>query len=425
MRERKWNLLMILASLVGAVIGFGVGEWLHYRFDEWPHWVLIGVYFGQLAFWIALSALLSEMISPRLNGQGWKQRYLANSWKMLLPSTLVLLFVAGALLQAIYGYTLQRKGSAENIVLLLDVSSSMKSNDPNGQLFQAATNLVKVIDDDKRLAVITFNSEAHLLQPLVALDHDQTRQEIMQKLGGYGEPDGGTDFNDALQAAYTQLQPVLPEPSMIVLMSDGHSDVDFAEVVAPLQQAGIPVHTVGMSAADQDGTQQLKRIAVQTAGGYYDVADASQLTDVFEHIYKTSQAGRHLVGERTGELQDSFLYGCLRVISILLLGTLMGLSLGLVFDNKYLAKSFMIGGTVAGLLAGLLLEKALGHGWLPDAFVRLSADAILAVILTLFTAFIPLPTEPVQAGRASFRTRSKPAGKGLGKHEGISSRFDA
>ncbi|HZG13764.1 MAG TPA: vWA domain-containing protein [Candidatus Bathyarchaeia archaeon] len=425
MRQRKWNALMIGASLVGALIGFAVGEWLLIQFSQqWPHWVLIGVYFGQLALWIGLLALLSEIISPRLNGMGWKQRYSSHSWKMLVPSTLVMLFAAGALFQAVYGYTLQRNGSAENIVLLLDVSSSMNSNDPSGQLFQAATNLVKVIDNDKRIAVIAFNSKADLLQPLTALN-DQTRQAIVQKLGGYEKPDGGTDFNEALKLGFSQILPVQQENSMMVLMSDGHSNVNYAEVVAPLQQAHVPVHTVGMSAADQDGTEQLKKIAEQTAGAYYDVADASQLTGIFEHIYKTSQEERHLVGERTGALQDSLLYGALRVISLLLIGTLLGLSLGLVFDNKYLAKSFMIGGTVAGLLAGLLLEKGLSGFAFTDALDRMIADAILGIIVSLFTALIPIPTEIPQGGRSSFRPGRFSASKSFRKPESFSSRFDS
>ncbi len=425
MRQRKWNAMMVLASLIGAAIGFAVGEWLLARFDAWPHWLLIGLYFGQLAFWIGLLALLAEMISPRLNGSGWKQRYLAHSWKMLLPGTLILLFAGGALLQAIYGYTLQRNGSAENIVLLLDVSDSMNSNDPQGQLFQAATKLVQVIDDDKRVAVIAFNDDAHLLQPLVQLSDDQTRQAIVQKLGEFGKPDGGTDFNDALKQGFAQLQPVQHEKSILVLMSDGHSDVDFADVVAPFQQAQVPIHTVGMSAADLEGTEMLRQIAEQTAGGYNDVADASQLSDVFEHIYKTSQEQRHLVGERTGTLQDSLIYGALRVISITLLGTLLGLSLGLIFDNKYLAKSFMIGGTIAGVIAGFILETGLSGSWLPDALYRLIAAAVLATILTFFTVLIPLPTDTGQGGRASFRPPRIPAGRGFGKRQGLHSRFDS
>ncbi|WP_134682823.1 vWA domain-containing protein [Brevibacillus migulae] len=426
MRQRKWNALMIGASLVGTLIGFAVGEWLLLQFSQqWPHWVLIGSYFGQLAFWIGLLAVLAEIISPRLNGMGWKQRYAGNSWKMLVPSTLVMLFAAGALLQAIYGYTLQRNGSAENIVLLLDVSSSMNSNDPSGQLFRAATNLVNVIDDDKRIAVIAFNSKADLLQPLTALDSDQTRQSIIQKLSGYEKPDGGTDFNEALKLGFAQIQPVQQENSMMVLMSDGHSSVDYEEVVAPLQQAHVPVHTVGMSAADRDGTEQLKKIAEQTAGGYYDVADASQLTGIFEHIYKTSQEERHLVGERTGALQDSLLYGALRVISLLLIGTLLGLSLGLVFDNKYLAQSFMIGGTIAGLLAGLLLEKGLSGFAFTDALDRMFADAILGIIVSLFAALIPIPTEITQGGRSSFRPGRFASGKSFRKPESFSSRFDS
>src|SRR5207245_90455 len=99
----------------------------------------------------------------------------------------------------------------------------------------------------------------------------------------------------------------------------------------------------------------LQTIATETAGTYYNVENANQLSDVFNKIYLLNQQDRHLVGPRVGVEQDSTLYAVLRVLFLTAIGTLIGLSLGIIFDNTYLARSFSIGGGVAGFFAGFIL----------------------------------------------------------------------
>ncbi|MNE12105.1 hypothetical protein D3C80_1048860 [compost metagenome] len=79
----------------------------------------------------------------------------------------------------------------------------------------------------------------------------------------------------------------------------------------------------------------------------------------------------------------------LRIIFVLGLGALLGLSLGMMFDNRHLAKSFTIGGSVSGLLAGLMLELGLSGWSVGDAMIRLLACLVLAAVMTMFTLVIP------------------------------------
>ncbi|MFH0070880.1 VWA domain-containing protein, partial [Peribacillus sp. NPDC056705] len=92
----------------------------------------------------------------------------------------------------------------------------------------------------------------------------------------------------------------------------------------------------------------------------------------------------------TGATANSLYYQIGRIIALLLIGTAMGLSLGLVFDNRHLALSFSVGGAVSGMLAGLVLEYGLAGGEVRDALVRLLACLILAGVLAMFTAVIPV-----------------------------------
>ncbi|MDF2681000.1 MAG: hypothetical protein K0R47_2190 [Brevibacillus sp.] len=405
MSQRKLSLLMMVCSLVGGVIGFVVGEVILSRLStELPQWLLMGLYFGQYALFVGLMCLVAEMISPHLNGYGWKQRYVGASWKMLLPSTLVMVGVAAMLLQLLYGFSYQRSNSTDNIVMLLDTSDSMRQSDPNNQLFQAAADVVRKMDSDMQIAVITFNSHTEVLQPLVQLSDQNTKDTVIAKLQNHPGPSGGTQIEEALQAALDQLQSAgqLNPNSTVVLMSDGYSNVDLPKAMEPFKQSNMQIHTVGMNQVDADGTYLLKRISEETGGTYFNVDHAEELSGIFGQIYDMSRQDRNLVTERTGAAADSTLYAILRVIGVLIIGGLLGLALGLIFDNRHLAKSFTIGGAVAGVLAGLLLESALtSTDWL-DTTIRLFACTLMAVVMTLFTVFIPASTS---GGQTSFKSR--------------------
>jgi Ca-activated chloride channel family protein len=405
MSQRKLSLLMIVCSLIGGAIGFVVGEVILSQLSaELPQWLLMGLYFGQYALFVGLMCLVAEMISPRLNGHGWKQRYVGASWRMLVPSTLVMVGVAAMLLQLLYGFSYQRSSSTDNIVMLLDTSDSMKQTDPNNQLFQAAADVVGKMDSNMQVGVITFNSRAEVLQPLVLLKDQNVKDTVIAKLKNYPGPSGGTQIDEALQAALDQLQSAgqLNPNSTVVLMSDGYSNVDLQKVMEPYKQAGMHIHTVGMSQVDADGTYLLKRISEETGGTYFNVDHAEELTGIFGQIYDMSRQDRNLVSERTGATADSTFFAIIRVIGMLIIGGLLGLALGLIFDNRHLAKSFTIGGAVAGILAGLLLESTLTSTQWLDTTVRMLTCALLAVVMTLFTAFIPASAS---GGQTSFKSR--------------------
>ncbi|MFD2368817.1 VWA domain-containing protein [Brevibacillus sp. GCM10020057] len=427
MSQRKLSLLMIVCSLIGGVIGFVVGEVILSQLSaELPQWLLMGLYFGQFALFVGLMCLVAEMISPRLNGSGWKQRYVGASWKMLVPSTLVMVGAAAMLLQLLYGFSYQRTSSTDNIVMLLDTSDSMRQTDPNSQLFQAAADVVRKMDSNMQIAVITFHSRTEVLQPLVQLRDQGTRDTVIAKLQNHPAPGGGTQIDKALQAGLEQLRTAgqLNPSSTVVLMSDGYSNVDLVTALEPYKQAGVRIQTVGMSKVDADGTYLLQRIAEETGGTYFNVDHADELSAIFGQIYDMSRQNRNLVSERTGAAADSTYFAIVRVASVLLIGGLLGLALGLIFDNRHLAKSFTIGGAVAGVLAGLLLESALTSvDWI-DWTVRLMACALLAVVMTLFTAVVPVSAGGGQTSFAS-RVRGKRSGERLTESGSrVGKRFD-
>lgn len=404
MYQRKLSLLLLLFSAIGGCLGFIAGELLLSHWEgQLPNALAMGVYFGLTALFTGLLCLAAELISPVLNGRGWRQRHVGYSWKALVPATLGLLFVAAALLQLVYGLAFREAQPPRNVVLAIDVSGSMKERDPDKESFQAAAELVQRMEDGQRVAVIVFNDEASLLQPFVQLDSGGVRQEVLRALANYELQDGGTEIEKALELSMEQLNTVPdPDRSMVLLISDGYSNVNLTRTLTPYRGGNIPIHTIGVSPDDMQGNRLLNRLAARTGGSFHSVDNVQELSQIFSQIYKVKQEW-HLVGERTGNALFSSWYAWLRVISVGLLGSLMGLSLGAIFDNRFLAKSFAIGGGAAGLAAGLILEWGLKGALLLDWETRAVAVLVLSLVLALSTVLVPFKKTKVEEAVESYR----------------------
>ncbi|WP_098749065.1 vWA domain-containing protein [Paenibacillus sp. EZ-K15] len=410
--QRKINPLLLLFSLVGGGIGFTIGEFL---LRQWgtglPVIVVTGIYFGILALCIGLACLIAELISPRLNGSSWRQRYTGTSWKLLIPSTLVALFLLGMLFEWVYQLNPGSAKPVKDIVLVIDNSGSMKDTDPNQDRYTAAKNLINRMDEDNRVSVMVFDHATTLLQPFTRVKNQEAKDEIIAKIDSLETNDGGTDISLALEDTMTHIQEShdARRSAMVIMLSDGFSETDHARVLADYKQQQIAVNTIGLSLVYKDGAQLLQTIAAETGGQYYDVQNAADLSFVFQKIYD-DVGDRSLLTKRTGAMEDSVYYQIVRVVAMLLIGAATGLALGIVFDNRHLALSFSIGGAVSGVLAGVVLEYGLSGGEVRDAFVRLLACFILAGVIALFTLVIP-----VKENSRIIRNEQRPGRTGRGQ----------
>lgn len=410
--QRKINPLLLLFSLVGGGIGFAIGEFL---LRQWgtglPVIVVTGIYFGILALCIGLACLIAELISPRLNGSSWRQRYTGTSWKLLIPSTLVALFLLGMLFEWVYQLNPGSAKPVKDIVLIIDNSGSMKDTDPNQDRYTAAKNLINRMDEDNRVSVMVFDHATTLLQPFTRVKNQEAKDEIIAEIDSLTTTDGGTDISLALEDTMTHIQEShdAARSAMVIMLSDGFSETDHARVLADYKQQQIAVNTIGLSLVNPDGAQLLQTIADETGGQYYDVQNAADLSFVFQKIYD-DVGDRSLLTKRTGVMEDSVYYQIVRIAAMLLIGAAMGLALGIVFDNRHLALSFSIGGAVSGVLAGVVLEYGLSGVEVGDASIRMLACFILAGVIALFTLVIP-----VKENSRIIRNEQRPGRTGRGQ----------
>ncbi|AKN30799.1 von Willebrand factor A [Clostridium carboxidivorans P7] len=386
MIEKRINLTMIIMSLIGGVIGFILGEILlnslRYIMSSI---ILMGLYFGILAFCIGTMCLIGEMISPRLNGDGWKNNYLKTSFKLLIPCTLIGLFVFGAMFQFLYEISAQKFKKADDIVFAIDTSGSMKNTDPNNERFSAALNLIDNMDKNNRFSMYKFDDTAEKIIPMSQVTK-QSREEVSGKLKDMQNPKGNTNMRDALEKAYEEIKSseTKDKNAMVIMLSDGGDTYDlskkFDETLKPFKEKNISIYTIGMS--NGNNFSMLKEIAKESGGNYYNVKEIKDLKNVFNKIYRDRQQ-RLLVDKRYGIYEASSLYKFLRVMFITFLGALIALSVSLVFDNKNLLKGFLVGGILSGFAAGIIMEAGFLYVPWMGMLHRCIADIVIAVIFTI------------------------------------------
>ncbi|WP_102273125.1 vWA domain-containing protein [Cytobacillus massiliigabonensis] len=390
MKVRNFNFLLFILTAIGGLIGAFTGEALLSELrGQLPNSMLVGVYFGQLGLWIGLMAFIAEKLNPRLNGLRWASSYASFSLKLLVPVMVILPFIAGTLLQFIYELEALDTKSPEDIILIVDISESMLETDPENKTVAAVKEFLMKVDGNQRSALLVFNDQTKMLQSFTFLKNNSEKKQVGDDFEKSIRFQGGTDIGLALSDAMEYLNSIKDDRlTMAVLLSDGFSEMDVAQSVKPFQDKQIVINTVGLSQKRNEGADLLHDISERTGGSYYSVNDANKLSSAFQDIQKDSQ-DRLLIGERQGAAQYMLLYKVLRILFIALIGVGLGLALGLMFDNRFLAKSFAIGGLAAGVLAGLILEWGFGSLFLKGIYIRIWSDIILAVIVSLFSAVVP------------------------------------
>ncbi|HEX2667666.1 MAG TPA: VWA domain-containing protein [Gammaproteobacteria bacterium] len=193
--------------------------------------------------------------------------------------------------------------AAQDVVLVLDNSGSMRANDPNRLAGQAVTSFVGGLKGDVRLSIIQFANSPKVLMPLTPLD-EGTRiqaQAAVQQLDYRGQ---WTDTGAALERALYELDSHGRADSLrcIVLMTDGYVDVGNAsrdsDKIHWIVQSLIPeaiskrVRIFGVAFTDQADYELLQQLAQKTGAGYYRAYQAGDLDGIYRQISDTLLSGK-------------------------------------------------------------------------------------------------------------------------------------
>ncbi len=184
-----------------------------------------------------------------------------------------------------------------DVRVLIDISGSMKQNDPHNLRRPALRLLVGLLPTDTRAGVWTFGQYVNMQIPLGQVDKawKYKARESSKKIGSPGQ---FTNIEDALTRA-TEDWAEAPGNlrRSVVLLTDGMVDISknpiknqtsrqriLHAVLPRLQQLAVAVHTIALST---NADHELMRELAKSTGGWYEQVDnADQLQKVFLRIFE-------------------------------------------------------------------------------------------------------------------------------------------
>ena len=203
----------------------------------------------------------------------------------------------------------QIRSRSRNIMVALDISSSMKAGDfkPGNRLMVARRVLADFTRERQGdlLGLVIFAGRAFLQAPLTP-DADLV-QRMLNRIDIGMLPDG-TAIGTALAMCLAQLKDLPPKASVIVLITDGANNTGKPGPLLAAEAAraiGVRIHTIGVSAADTTSRDQqfiwrwggrtpdrltsgdeaiLRRVSERSGGKYFRATDPETLREVLQAI---------------------------------------------------------------------------------------------------------------------------------------------
>ena len=169
------------------------------------------------------------------------------------------------------------------LVLVMDSSDSLAAYDPEQERMLAVRSLIEALPDEApmRLALVDFDHEARLLQPLT-----EDWSEVIEHLSEF-DASGGTDLELALNVALDEIIQNGREQATasIILFSDGETSEGNPSAAAQRAQGmGVEIHTVFLGREEVQRARLMETISLATCGNHRKALQASELSDIFRNL---------------------------------------------------------------------------------------------------------------------------------------------
>ena len=186
-------------------------------------------------------------------------------------------------------------------VVIMDSSGSMKQTDPKQLRKPAAKLFISLLDNEDRLSVVSFSSQAWPITYLTQLQTDKQLNQALRATDKISHKGLYTNIHSAISKGIEFLKEsdqINREP-IIILMSDGQMDVGNSEKSAKLREQifddllpqlieyNIKIYSIAFTeASDQE---LLQEIAEATDGRYALAASDDVLHKVFSKIFEQTK----------------------------------------------------------------------------------------------------------------------------------------
>jgi len=171
-----------------------------------------------------------------------------------------------------------------DVILAIDSSGSMKTNDPRRLRIATAKQFIGQLDPQRDQAgVVSWDNDIDFVQPLTG-DLAQVERKIERV-----DASGATNLNAGLSAAIDEfVRGRADVKRVIIFLTDGDGTYTFSgqagSPVALARQKGITIYAIGLGGAPS--RRKLEDMASATGGRFYMAPTAEDLKQIYEEISK-------------------------------------------------------------------------------------------------------------------------------------------
>ncbi len=169
-----------------------------------------------------------------------------------------------------------------DVVLIIDNSLSMHSNDPYRNRLRAAKAFVDIARNSpgiKHIGIISFNNKPKTVAKLTPVRNSRRLHAAIDSL----EASGQTDIGAALEAGLDLLDFAQSKRCAVVLLTDGKNESStYNNQHKFFGTRAIPVYCVGLS--NQADIQLLRQISEETDGAFYQAVSDNDLLGIYQRI---------------------------------------------------------------------------------------------------------------------------------------------
>jgi Ca-activated chloride channel family protein len=171
-----------------------------------------------------------------------------------------------------------------NLVLVIDRSGSMGSENKLEQVKNSAVELLNNLDPTDRLAIVTYDDSIQTLLPSSTVENKARVRDLIYSLS----PGGSTNLCGGMQAGFEEAKKHFRNENVnrIVLLSDGLANVGIVDPSAIASEAQrirenrISVSTMGVGLDYNENL--MASIADHSGGNYYFISQETSMASIFQ-----------------------------------------------------------------------------------------------------------------------------------------------
>lgn len=220
--------------------------------------------------------------------------------RFVIIKLIILLLIAKFSVQEVFAATYTYSQNNLDIMFVVDCSNSMNANDKNKMALQMIGALIDTSFSTKtRVGYTAYNHTILSSERPKEIDTKAKRDNLRRHITQITRS-GSTDIGLALKHAFSLLDTKGKTKSIIILISDGETDLTYAdtgrtkdnsdkdsvEVAEECSKRKIPIYTIAFSDSYDGNPESLSQLSSLTKAAFYQAPAPEDLINIFNEIVK-------------------------------------------------------------------------------------------------------------------------------------------